>query len=444
MMLSERMCGVTRKALAAVVASFMLMTGCTIGTEIDTLLVPPRLSSQQASIKQALTDKVGKNIKFKYPRSGDYRSAFVIANIDSEPTEEAIVFYQKMGINATDANIRMNILDQKDGKWVSVFDHSGAGAEVERILLTRLTDTAEVTIIVGYALMGKAQRVLEAYSYDDGRLSSLYAGNYSALDVLDLDMDGVNEMVVIDNSAAGKSSARMLKKAENSLEVVNEVELAGDTAEYTAVVRGVVGAASAPALFIDGARADGTLQTQLLYCVRGALYSPFKMGSDVLEKTTRPIGYASRDIDNNGTVEIPTLSPFPGYETLERAEQLFVTDWMSFQQGTLVKQSSALYSITGGYCFILPNRWRGTVTIKKDLTTDETVFYRYDGELSENMTELMRIGVIKTSEISDAENSGYVTIISSGDICYIAKSPTGTSEPLVLTNSEILYNFLVI
>lgn len=432
-----------KKLLAAMLCA-LLLTGCTMGAGIDVLLVPPRLSSQQTAIKQALTDKVGRNIKLKYPRAGDYRSAFVIANIDDEPTEEAIVFYQKTGINAPDENIRLNILDQSDGKWVSVFDHAGAGVDVERILLARLTDTAEITILVGYNPLGQAQKLLEAYNYGNGVLKSLYTGGYSAVDVLDMDIDGVNEVVIIENSIVEVSNARMLKKLDGALTVVCDTKLATGTVEYTSVVRGKVGTVGAPALYIDGSLGDGTIQTQILYCVEGSLYSPSKDQTAVLTKTTRPIGYAARDIDNDGAIEIPTLSPFPGYETLEKTEQFFVTDWLSFQQGTLTKESSALYSIMDGYCFTLPNRWRGTVTVKKDIVTDEMVFYKYNGELSEQMTELMRIAVEKTSERDDLIAEGYELIAEKGDISFMIKNLAGSEEPLVLTVSEIIYNFLVI
>ena len=61
---------------------------------IDGVMSPPKLTEEQNMIYAALEDSVGKNIRLKYPKTGDYKSAFVMQNIDDEPGEEAIVFYE--------------------------------------------------------------------------------------------------------------------------------------------------------------------------------------------------------------------------------------------------------------------------------------------------------------------------------------------------------------
>ena len=111
----------------------LALTACTFSTSIDSLLSPPTLSEQQREIYQALTDKVGTKVSLKYPKSGSYLSAFVIADIDDEPTDEAIVFYERNGITADEISLRINILDQRDGKWTSVYDSPANGTEVEKV-----------------------------------------------------------------------------------------------------------------------------------------------------------------------------------------------------------------------------------------------------------------------------------------------------------------------
>ena len=70
---------------------------------------------QQNEIYTALQASIGKNITLKYPRTGDFTSAFLIANIDEESTQEAIVFYEAADtVNAT-MTLRINVLDQNDG-----------------------------------------------------------------------------------------------------------------------------------------------------------------------------------------------------------------------------------------------------------------------------------------------------------------------------------------
>lgn len=76
-------------------AFFLLLTGCSFSTGIDTLIAPPKLSREQEYIYNALKNYTGANISLKYPKSGDYLSAFIIADIDGDDDEEAIVFMKK-------------------------------------------------------------------------------------------------------------------------------------------------------------------------------------------------------------------------------------------------------------------------------------------------------------------------------------------------------------
>ncbi len=85
------------KRFAALVLLLMLLplSGCNGNLlTVEGAMQPPRLTEQQNAIYEALKAQVGSNIQLKYPQTGEYRSAFVFKNIDSEPTNEAIVFYQ--------------------------------------------------------------------------------------------------------------------------------------------------------------------------------------------------------------------------------------------------------------------------------------------------------------------------------------------------------------
>ena len=90
-----------RKIIALVLLAGSLLSclsGCYYygtGAGTDNLLVPPKLTAKQSEIYKALEEQVGSNINLRYPKTGEYRSAFVIKNIDDEPTNEALVFYQK-------------------------------------------------------------------------------------------------------------------------------------------------------------------------------------------------------------------------------------------------------------------------------------------------------------------------------------------------------------
>lgn len=422
----------------------ILMTGCTFGLGIDALLYPPQLTDEQTAIKQALTENVGKNIKLKYPKSGDFRSAFVIANIDDEETNEAIVFYERTGIEYSDTNIRMNILDQRDNKWASVFDHSGYGTEVDKIMISKFDNNSSSDIVVGYNMLNQIDKTVKIYSYKDGKLITDYTDNYSAMQVTDIDNDGSSELILITGNIQGRESkAKLIKKINGQFTLISQVEMDSVGVDYASITKGRVNT-EMPAVFVDSDKGDGTLQTQVIYTVDGQLRNPIAKIPELLAKTTRPIGYYSVDIDGDSIVEIPVLNPFPGYETAEAGQKIYITDWYVFEQYGLIKKNSGYYNINNGYCFMLPSRWQGTVTVKNDTKNDEIVFYKYSGQLNDNMTELMRITTVKTEAVGEKISEGYQLVYTKGNLNYMVKVPLKSTEPLVLTMSEIMYNLIVI
>ena len=118
---------------------------------VEGVLSPPSLTAQQNNIYEALKKQVGSDIQLCYPQNGEYRSAFIIKNIDDEPTEEAIVFY-KSGLETTrSSNLRINVLDQQeDGSWISACDIAGSGFEVDRVGFGAFGTGNRINIVVGY------------------------------------------------------------------------------------------------------------------------------------------------------------------------------------------------------------------------------------------------------------------------------------------------------
>ncbi|MBQ7981107.1 MAG: hypothetical protein IJ305_05805 [Oscillospiraceae bacterium] len=200
------------KAAAALLTAFAL-SGCS-SASVDTLLTPPKLSEEQSAVYDALVKSVGGDIRLQFPRSGDYRSAFVFADIDDEPDNEAIVFYEKAGEAQGGANIRVNIIDRRDGKWTSVYDHAGMGTEIDRIIFSDI-GSKQKSIIIGYTLLSGEKNV-RIYSYGNSMLIPEYSDNYSTMFVSDLERDGTDELILIrPNNHTQKASVGLISTDEN-------------------------------------------------------------------------------------------------------------------------------------------------------------------------------------------------------------------------------------
>lgn len=425
-------------------ASAVLFAGCSFGSSVDSLLTPPKLSEEQRDVYNALIRSVGNDIKLQYPRSGEYRSAFVFANIDSEPDEEAIVFYEKSGETAGTGNVRINIIDRSEnGEWNSVYDHAGMGTSIERVLFSEIGSPGTMSVIIGYNLLS-GEKSAAVYSYRNGILFSDFSDSYNTMFVTDLNRDESGELILIRTANQQRRASLSLisrNVQSGAVEETGNVLLDSSATDFVNIASGYIGT-STPAIFIDGL-SDRQLTTEIIYSVNDTLRNPLYLGqSALIENTRRSAGYLCTDIDLDGIIEIPTLSLFPGYSA-DSSEKLYSTSWNIMENYSIVKKYSSYYNIAEGYCFIFPNRWDGVVTAKIDSSTGEVVFYKFRTDLAGSTSELMRIAVANSSEAQGLLANGYMTIKSGNNMNYLVKCPDMEDEPLILTGTEISNNFYI-
>ena len=320
--------------LAAVCLSCLTMTGCSaLNFSVEGLINAPKLTSEQSEIHQALIESVGSNITLKYPKNGEYRSAYVIANIDDEPTDEAMVFYEYTSNGSEEDGLRVNILDKdEDGKWYSVKELAGAGTDIDQVIISPMGSNNQTDVFVGYQNLTNDEKTMEIYSYTDGDFKRVALDTYSVLEPLDINNDGYIELITIQRSTnndtgAVTAKASMLNMKNNEITRGENVDMCDNVTSYVSSKTGMLDSGRR-AIFIDGLTADGKLQTEIIYYRYSGLQNPMQLRSEkLLPLCTRPAGYYSEDMDGDGDVEIPSTSPMVGYENAVADEMLYMTTW---------------------------------------------------------------------------------------------------------------------
>ncbi len=441
-----------KKILACALAALTLSGCTTLNFGVETLLAAPKLTNEQAAIHEALISAVGNNLTLKYPKNGSNRSAYVVANIDGEPGDEALVFYEYTGSDTRDDGLRVNLLDKNDeGKWVSVKEIAGAGTDVDKVILTRMGGDSGLSVLVGYQTLSGDDKALEIYRYRSGEFTRIGTTNYSVLETLDINSDGSNELVAIrklTNTETGQvsSKAALLEmNPEGEVVMSQSIDMCDNVTSYVKAKVGKL-ADGRRALYVDSLNSDGALQTELIYYRYSALQNPMQLRSEkLLPLCTRPAGYYSADVDGDGIIEIPSTSPMIGYENAVVEEQVLLTTWSQYKDFyELNEKYSGYYAVSDGYSMMFPKRWKDLVTVKKDTASGEAVFYKYAGDVNAEMTELMRIAVAPKQQSQSYLYDGYQLITSAGQLDYLVKLPTNKREQLILTRAEVESNFCVI
>ncbi len=431
-------------AVTTAALSCLLMTGCEFGVAvgIDGLVASPKLTDEQSTIHKTLVDSLGMDITLKYPKNGVNRSAYLVADVDAESTDEALVFYQITNASAGDGGVRVNILDKDEqGNWQSVFDLAGKGTDVDKAYVSALGKGNRKNIIIGYSSLSMDGKSLQISRYDGKNFTpAVYEDTYSVMEILDIDKDGYKEIVTINNSnSTTGASASIIKEVDGTIQKTSSVGLGADTVSFSKSTVGLVDEET-PAVFVDCVKSTGELTTEIITYKYNKLQNMLLQIPDKLSlKTTRPAGYYSRDINGDGIIEIPVTELMTGHENLPDEEKLYMTSWLNYKDYfTLEKNFTGYYSISDGYQFVFPKRWQlGMVTVKLDAATNEAVFYKYEGNISGFMTELMRIAVCPKTKTSDYLYEGYETVGSNGQLDYLVKLPTNRREKLILTVDEV-------
>ena len=444
-----------RKSLASAAvaaAASILLGGCTGPSfTVDGLLNAPKLTEEQGEIHEALTAAVGSGVTLKYPRNGENRSAFVIANIDNEPGEEALVFYEYNAGGNSDDGIRLNLLDKdSDGKWHSVKELAGAGTEVDRVIISQMGEKDRYTVLVGYQSVTGSDCNLEIYSYYDNDFKRLRKDTYSVMDTLDINYDGYREIVTIQrqvNTDTGAVSAKasLLDMDGDDIVKTEGIDMCSNVESYVNTCSGLLNKEH-EAIFIDGMTAEGNLQTEIVYYRYSSLQNPMQLSQQkLLPLCTRPAGYYSTDVDGDGIVEIPSTKPMTGYEDAIIDEMLYMTTWNIYEDFFDLKEKyHGYYSISNGYFFAFPNRWNSEVTVKREPDSSDLVFYKYDGDINSSGKEIMRIAVANRKDSREYVDDGYRLIDSKGQLAYYVKLPVDKREQLVLTIDEVKNNFFIV
>ena len=391
----------------------LLLTGCSLNTSIDALLTPPKLSAQQEQIYSALKNYTGPNISLKYPRSGENLSAFIVDDIDNDSQEEAIVFYKKNAIKTEDNSLRINILDQEDSVWRSVYDRAADGNEVEQVMITKLGEHDRVNIVVGYSLINQSEKVVSIYDYSDGNLNTTFENNYYSLfDAVDLNGDGKKEFfTVLNQSASRRASAAVYYLAENGNYLRSSVELNESYTNYRNLTYGEF-TDDLKAVYLDAETSSGTIVTEILSVDSENNLSVVFSPDLEKEETMRPSAY----------------------------DRIFLTKWYELKNEKLERKYLSYMTITDGYTFIIPEKWYDHVTVIVSSVDNEVKICSYDKD-PEDCVEILRIKTVSESAETDKLwKDGYDLLHSRGDKMFFIK--VNKENEFVDSPAEIMMKFI--
>lgn len=445
----------------------LLLSACSsFQPNLTDLMQSPKLTEEQAEIYEALTNAADvSDVQLKYPKSGDYRSAFVMFDLDADGEDEALVFYN---MPSWGGNVRIMVLDHQQDEWVSVYDAVGEGTDVTEVDFQVLTASGRHCVLIGWEQGTSENTSISVYDYTGGQLRVLYESEYSQMLIEDLDQDGTKEILLGIFKASSKTGAiRLINDTEDGLQSASRVVMDSTITGFLGIEIGRL-AQNQIAVFVDAYTSSTQIVTELMvYTDDGKLRSLSSHYGGLDRPLLREVPVRCEDINGDGILEIPVslveyseeereednrknLLQYLYLSNPEELERLGEADSAeNSQAGSVTFTFSPVWTgfvnLDYGFRFRFPEEWIGQVNVVKESDRNEWVF-TLRTEAAEPPA-LLRIRVYGQDEPRDVfDNLVYEQLEKRGVYEYYAAPVKSSAVPeqMQLSMEEIRERFSIV
>ncbi len=427
--------------LLAVIFLFSFVGCSPLESSLDDLVTAPKLEGDMSPVQQALEESVGTEITLKYPTTGDYRSAFILKDLNGDARREAVALYSLTSDGAV--SVHINLITYNGEIWSSVGDLSLVGNGVESVSFADLDGDNTLEIIVGWTIFGTVEKQVGVYTYDGKTLLQRAIEPYTNLICTDMTSDGIEDMVVIHlNSSEKTASAKVFSLSNSGITEVGKVILDGGVSSYSSVVAATL-SDSTPAIYIDAVKGTGMI-TEVIWFGDGKLHGIFNPELPETSLTYRTGAVSSRDYNNNGIIDIPLSEVLISTKDLNEAEKVYFTNWSEFDGEKFTLTASTFMNYSDGYSITVPADWKEKILLIRRTEARMRFFYSYDKETGRAGDEMFRIVAVPATEVKNSTYSdeGYFSIGESKTLIYLAK--VTPDNVLGVTKEDIINIFSVI
>ena len=401
-----------------------LLSGCsfpmTENMQVEELLRAPRLSGDYGALQNALNEWLGESAQLKYPMQGDLLSPFLLQDLDGDGEQDAAVLYT----TAQTSNVCIAFLQRDDdGVWTVRKNIEGLADTVDNVRLAQLQDGGAVQLVVGY-LASQGDSYLAVYSYEHGEVNAILEQSYEQYLVEDITGGGNEDLILMSTLEDGGVQIELLTVDRDGMfQQVAVMGLSADKFSGCASVTAGLGTDGKHYLVLDGwtGISGNHLATVLLrfdeesqqmvpadQITTGELYNASLRNVSNL---------VSRDLDGDGTVEIPTQPDEAGLLNMSQSRRMDFIVWMDYTSPEPEKSFGLLDEEMN--CYIeLPMEWEGNLLLTDSEEEDAVELRTVDeNELvltlrlvpsSESAAGWTRLGIVASRQMQAKLGEGAV------------------------------------
>ncbi|MCY6957523.1 hypothetical protein [Clostridium brassicae] len=359
------------KGIGLIVFIFIFLSGCSVMKSPVELIQKPKVISKNIKEEYILSEILSKEETLTLSLSQKDMESIRSIDLDQDGKDELIVlFKENKDVFRGENKYGIIILKQLNGKWHEINRIYQKAYGVDLVECKDVTGDKKPDIIIGWNGKKEDEKLLNVYSWSKGYFHFLYKDMYKEIGIDDLDNDGKNEVVLLKKVA--KSDAVSLEVFKYFNEKINNIDkfiIKNKNYYNTMKIGNVIN--NKKGIFIDFDMGTLLSYTDLLVLQNNKLVDIFKNESLDKPKTLKRDFIKSKDVNNDGIIEIgltekllyPTKDE-KTYHLINKNKLPVVNGWYQWngKEGiNLVLREYCNYDL--GYKIVIPEKWGNEFTI---------------------------------------------------------------------------------
>ncbi len=410
---------------------------------VESLLSPPLYHEEYEELVEVFRESVSKDFIFCTPQEGEYRSAIVVEDIDSDGETEALIFYK----DSADSSVaRMHYFNVIDGEWVSRGDFNGYGNEIKKTFITDMDGDGNSELIVVWSVSGVSSgNIMSVYrtSYNFDNYKEVSNEMCTVCEIADMDGDSKEEIFYMNqvvSSGISQRFARVMKLSGDTVVIMGEAKMDPNISSYTSVKTEKASGDSPLKFYVDALKGESQMITELIYWDenKSELCAPMLDAETMTNTATlryEPI--PSSDVNNDGIIDIPVQSRSLGTDSDNTG--IYVTDWIDYSNSGIQTVDSTLVNYSDGYMIHIDEDEIKTTGVRSYASQNCWVIYKTDKN-GNSLSELYSVLKIPKERWNKEDFGEYITVMERDDsvICaYITQSGAESGIHGDMINSKI-------
>ncbi|MBR3819927.1 MAG: hypothetical protein IKJ41_12395 [Clostridia bacterium] len=385
----------------------------------DSLLSPPLYYEEYEELVNLFYNSIKDETTLCIPQKGDYRSAIIVEDFDSDGNPEAVIFYK----NNNDVSVaRMHYFDSVDGRWISFGDYNGYGAGIENIIISDMDIDGNSEILVLWNTSGSPSgNILSIYRLDvvTKKYKEILNESCFLSEVIDIDGNGRKDIFLISQNniqSGNQKVAKTMRLSGDSFILFGETKLDPNISTYSSVKTEKASKDSPMRIYVDALKGEHEMITEVIYWD----HSLSKLCSPLLDTETmtnfatlryEPVGCS--DINNDGIIDIPVQSSVFGKGdnliTVD-TENIYLTEWKNLNSSGLETVAYTLVNYSDGYMIKLDESEIYSTGIRSYRSQNCWIVYSADSD-GEAVNELFSVIKIPFLKWNVQKFSAYIPVI---------------------------------